>query len=101
MINWQPLPYEAHKALVVGTLLTVGFVEGTNKRFGVYERRTRTWDETDKRHYPSVTYDVRDAETASDDDIRAGVLPRVVFRSDDPGDCEKWIKEQISSCSVS
>ena len=97
MINWRSLPYLRDKELVVGTYLSVGFLEGFSHRFGIYERRTRIWDEKDKRYYPSVSYDVRDAHKASDIDVQAGKLPPVVFQSDDPAACEHWIKANSSN----
>lgn len=97
MITWRSLPYDKSKELVVGTYLSIGFVDGAGHRFGIYERRTRVWDDTDKKHYPSVAYDIRDAESSSNEDIRNCKLPKVVFRSNDPAECERWIIKEISN----
>lgn len=94
MLSWRTLPYEPHKALVVGTELAMAFMPGTLSRFAVYERRTRVWDERERRHYPSTTYCVRDAGSITDDQRREGVKPKIVFRSDDWKECVQWAQEQ-------
>lgn len=95
MLNWRTLPYQPHKYEVVGTLLAAAYVQDCGKRFAIYERRTRSWSDEDKHYWPDVTYDVRDAETLSDDDVRMGKPPKAVFTSNDVDACERWVVAQM------
>ena len=90
MLFWRSLcgPYDP-KLLVKGTELSVALT-GKNSRFAIYEVRSRDADGN-----ADLTYRVRDAETVSDDDVKNGVRPKIVFRSDDLEDCLNFIRKNV------
>lgn len=94
MLEWRSLNAPRDKELVKGTELSFAYA-GQNNRFQIVEVRTRVWDETDQRHYPSVSYVVRDAATVTDAEVCKGKRSQIVFRSDDPAECEIWCNQQI------
>lgn len=82
MLNWRTVtPSNSPKFLVRGTELSNAIVPNTNYRFMICE--IRTWD----GHDADRTYHVRDAATVNDEDIRMGIRPRMVFKSDDLHEC--------------
>jgi hypothetical protein len=86
VIRWRGANPPTNKLLVKGTLLSVGFVIGQDNRYGIYEVRTREAD-----GHAGTRYEVRDADMASDLDIRVGITPPVVFQASDPAECEAWV----------
>lgn len=70
---WRPLPYRPGTDLVKGTELAMAFVPGTRSRFAICETRG-----IDADRMPCLVYRLRDAETVSDAEVRAGVRPKVI-----------------------
>jgi S-adenosylmethionine hydrolase len=94
MLEWRSLSPAPDKVLVRGTELSYAYA-GQQSRFQIVEVRTRVWDEADQRHYPSTTYHVRDAHTVTDAQVRDGKRPEIVYRSDDPAQCEAFCRPNI------
>ena len=88
LLNWRSFPYEQSKFLVKGTELAQAIVPDTCSRFAVVEYRTRDAD-----GFPSAAYRLRDAETVSDADIRAGKRPAIVGNFDSLDDAVKAAQE--------
>lgn len=83
MLSWHGVDYEKSRFFVKGTILAQSIVPGTLSRFAVREVRGGIGDDG----YSTLRYELADAATVSDEDVRAGKLPRVVYRSDEPDDC--------------
>lgn len=96
MINWRSLNAPPDKQLVKGTMLAGGWLDGLplgqRFRFGIYEVRTREAD-----GFPGVTHEVRDADGVTLTETAEGKWPPVVFRHDDAGECEKWVRAQLTN----
>jgi len=78
-LAWRSLPYDPAKFLVKGTEIAQAIVPGTLSRFAIVE--TRALDET---RVPTLVYRLRDAQTVSDAEIKAGHRPRIVGVFDEP-----------------
>jgi hypothetical protein len=82
MLNWRSLTPEFGRSafLVKGTELSVALYT-PNPRFCLYEIRTYAAD-----GFPDRAIIVRDAETVSDAEVKAGVRPKIVGRFDNEDD---------------
>jgi len=93
-LEWSPLTTSRDPGFMVkGTELAQAIVPGTRSRFAIVEVRALGAD-----RMPDVTYRVRDAETVSDADVRAGKRPAVVFHGDYDA-CVAYCREH-APCSV-
>lgn len=80
-LNWQSIVTSYDRNYMVkGTELARALC-GPNSRFAIYEVRTLAVDPDGKR-YSDVQYRVRDAETVSDNQVRHGVRPKIVYTGD-------------------
>lgn len=84
MLNWRSLDCPPERYLVKGSELAVVLV-GPRSRFAIYEIRTREAD-----GFGGTRYEVRDAEQISDADVKLGKRPPVVYRANDPQECETY-----------
>jgi len=82
-LSWHGVDYEKSRFFVKGTILAQSIVPGTLSRFAVREVRGGIGDDG----YSTLRYELADAATVSDADVRAGKLPRSVYWSDEPDDC--------------
>lgn len=84
---WRSLPYRQQRFFVRGTELSAAIVPGTLSRFAIYETRCH-----DAAGMPDRYYRVRDAETVTDDEIRAGKQARIVGPAfADPDAAVAWV----------
>lgn len=73
-LNWRSVtPSTDRKFMVKGTELSVAIVPGTLSRFQLCEIRSY-----DAAGEADRVYQVRDAATVNDDEIKRGIRPRVV-----------------------
>ncbi len=78
MLSWRTITSSRNpKFSVKGTELSVALA-GKNSRFAIYEIRR-----LDADSLPDVFYRVRDADTVSDQDVREGTRPKIVFETHD------------------
>lgn len=83
MLSWRGVDYEKSRFFVKGTILAQAIVPGTLSRFAVREVRGGIGDDG----YSTLRYGLADASTVSDDDVRAGKLPLVIYWADEPDNC--------------
>lgn len=80
MLNWQTItPSSSPRFLIRGTEMAAALCGHWN-RFQIVE--TRTYD----GQHSGTRYDVRDAATVSDADVKAGKRPAIVAWFDNPDD---------------
>ncbi|AKF13634.1 hypothetical protein PHIN3_371 [Sinorhizobium phage phiN3] len=101
MLNWRTVtPSRSPSYEKNGTELECAIVPGTRSRFQVCSIRKSRYvkDSRAADGYGYVeldcTYVVRDAETVSDADVKAGIRPKIVF------DC-KTLDEALKFCQES
>lgn len=76
-MNWRTITHSQSPSFMVkGTELARAVLPNCRSRFCVYEVRC-----LDADRQPDVFFRLRDAETVSDEDVRSGARPRVVFES--------------------
>ena len=86
MLKWHSLNYKPQDYFVKGTELTQALA-GSNKRYALIEVRCY-----DKDCNAELLYRVRDAATVSDEQVKAGVRPKVVFESLDYDEALNYCK---------
>ncbi len=85
-LRWRSLPAAGtDRGQVKGTELAYAVVPDTLHRFIVYEVRAMLADRS-----LDVTYHVRDAGALSDEQVRAGARPPVVYRHHDCDQAVAW-----------
>lgn len=89
MLTWRTIVSSRDpKYTVKGTELACAAVPNTMHRFAVYEVRTLEADGG-----LGVKYRIRDAQTVTDSEVRAGVRPRIVFENLLEDECLHWCEE--------
>lgn len=92
-LEWRSLPYDPSKFLVVGTEIAAAYVPGTLSRFAVVETRGHPHD----NYAGDVRYALRDAETVSDADVRAGRRPKMVGWFDTPDEAVEFALSSLEN----
>ena len=88
-LNWRSLcPSHSPKFLVKGTELSFAIC-GPLSRFAVYEVRSYDAERNADRQYV-----IRDAETVSDADLKAGKRPAIVARFDGLDEVEQFLEDK-------
>lgn len=88
MMVWHPI-YECDKFLVKGTELSQALC-GPNKRYALIEVRCY-----DKDNHADRFYRIRDAATVSDEDVKSGKRPKIVFETEHYNAALKYISDNL------
>jgi hypothetical protein len=95
MLNWRPLVTSYDRGYMVkGTELSQAIVPDTLSRFAIVEVRTYDADRNS-----DVTFRIRDAATVTDEQVRNGERPAIVFRGS-LDDCLRYCEQECSPCAT-
>ncbi|AGR48102.2 hypothetical protein SmphiM12_470 [Sinorhizobium phage phiM12] len=103
MLNWRTVtPSRSPSYEKNGTELECAIVPGTRSRFQVCAIRKSRWVKIDfsiNGGYVELdcTYVIRDAETVSDADVKAGIRPKIVFDCKTLDEALKFCQESVST----
>jgi hypothetical protein len=96
-LNWRTVTNERDSRFMVkGTELSRAIIPGFNSRFMLYDVRCYVWCDASQRNEADRTYCIRDAATVSDEQVRDGVRPAIVWRGESEEEAILWCKTQNS-----
>lgn len=103
MFNWYTITHSRHPSYEKnGTELEASIVPGTRSRFQITSIRKSRWVKDEmmiNNGYIELDcrYVVRDAETVSDYQVRAGRRPKIVFECDTLDEAIAFCHEQMKN----